>query len=135
MNESDLNDDALDALLRASAPRSLPDDGFVARTMAAVDQAAHAMPAQRRAAPAAPLAIARALAAEHRRHEAQARLWRWASAGVVAGFVLLAIAVLLSPDGDSVSLPPLPDPRQWYPLCLVSAIGAIWLAWREFRSA
>ena len=135
MNEAKLDDEALDALLRAGTPQPLPDDGFVARTMSAVDQAARAMPAQRRATPVAPLAIARALAAEHRRHEAQARLWRWASAGVVAGFVLLAIAVLLSPGGDSLSLPPLPDPRQWYPMCLMLAIGAIWLAWREFRSA
>ncbi|MCK9689686.1 hypothetical protein [Scleromatobacter humisilvae] len=133
MNESERPDAALDALLRASAPESLPDDGFVARTMAAVDQAARALPAQRRAAPVAPIAVARALATEHRRHEAQARLWRWAVAGVIAGFVLLVIAVLLSPgDGVTISAPP---PQQWYPLSLLLAIGAVWVALRELRSS
>jgi hypothetical protein len=131
MNASELTDDALDALLRASAPEPLLDDGFVVRTMTAVDQAARALPAPRRAAPVAPIAIARALAAEHRRHEAQARLWRWAVAGVAAGFVLLVAAVVLSPDG-SVTIAA-PAPQQWYPLCLLAAIGAIWVAWRELR--
>ena len=131
MNESERPDAALDALLRASAPESLPDDGFVARTMAAVDQAAHALPAQRRATPVAPIAIARALAAEHRRHEAQARLWRWAAAGVVAGFVLLVAAVAMSPDGGVTIAAP--APHQWYPLCALAAIGALWVAWRELR--
>jgi hypothetical protein len=131
MNESELTDDALDGLLRASAPEPLLDDGFVARTMTAVDQAARALPAQRRATPVAPIAVARALAAEHRRHEAQARLWRWATAGVVAGFVLLVVAVALSPDGSvTIAAPP---PQQWYPLCMLAAIGAIWVAWRELR--
>ena len=131
MNESDLTDDALDGLLRASAPEPLLDDGFVARTMTAVDQAARALPAQRRAAPVAPIVVARALAAEHRRHEAQARLWRWAIAGVIAGFVLLVVAVALSPDGSVVIAAP--APQQWYPLCLLAAIGAVWVAWRELR--
>ena len=132
MNESDLPDDALDGLLRASAPEPLLDDGFVARTMTAVDQAAHALPAQRRAAPVPPIAIARALAAENLRHEAQARLWRWAVAGVIAGFVLLVAAVALSPNG-SVTIAA-PAPQQWYPLCVLLAVGAIWVAWRELRS-
>ena len=132
MNESDLPDDALDGLLRASAPEPLLDDGFVARTMTAVDQAAHALPAQRRAAPVPPIAIARALAAENLRHEAQARLWRWAVAGVIAGFVLLVAAVALSPNG-SVTIAA-PAPQQWYPLCALLAVGAIWVAWRELRS-
>ena len=131
MNESERIDDPLDALLRTSAPESLLDDGFVARTMAAVDQAAHALPAQRRAAPVAPIAIARALAAEHRRHEAQARLWRWAAAGMAAGFGLLVAAVAMSPDG-SITIAA-PAPQQWYPLCALSAIGALWVAWRELR--
>ena len=132
MNESELTDDALDGLLRASAPEPLLDDGFVARTMTAVDQAAHALPAQRRAAPVPPIAIARALAAENLRHEAQARLWRWAVAGVIAGFVLLVAAVALSPNG-SVTIAA-PAPQQWYPLCVLLAVGAIWVAWRELRS-
>ena len=132
MNESELTDDALDGLLRASAPEPLLDDGFVARTMTALDQAAHALPAQRRAAPVPPIAIARALAAENLRHEAQARLWRWAVAGVIAGFVLLVAAVALSPNG-SVTIAA-PAPQQWYPLCVLLAVGAIWVAWRELRS-
>ncbi len=131
MNRSEPTDDALDALLRAAAPEPLRDDGFVARTMAAVDQAARRLPAQRRPAPVAPLAIARALAAEQRRHAAQARLWRWAAAGVVAGFVLLAAAVLLAPGGATIAGPAL---QQWVLLCVMLAIGAVGLAWRELRT-
>ncbi|MFL6697448.1 MAG: hypothetical protein ACJ8GJ_09800 [Vitreoscilla sp.] len=131
MNESDLSDDALDGLLRAGAPEPLLDDGFVARTMTAVDQATRALPVPRRAAPVAPIAIARALAAVHRRHEAQARLRRWAVAGVMAGFVLLVVAVALSPEG-SVTIAA-PTPEQWTPLCLLAAIGAVWAAWHELR--
>ena len=131
MNESELTHDALDALLRASAPEPLRDDGFVARTMTAVDQAARALPARRRAAPVAPIAIARALAAENRRHEAQARLWRWAIAGVISGVVLLVAAVVSSPNGDVTIA--VPAPQQWFPLCALAAIGAIWVAWRELR--
>ena len=131
MNESDLPGDPLDALLQASAPEPLPDDGFMARTMTAVDQAERARSTQRRTTRVAPIVIARALAAEHRRHEAQARLWRWALAGVVAGFVLLVAAVALSPDGSmTIAAPP---PQQWYPLCLLLAFGAVWYAWRESR--
>jgi hypothetical protein len=131
MNETDLPDDALDALLHASAPTPLPDGGFVARTMTAVDQAERAHATQRRTTPVAPIVIARALAAEHRRHEAQARLWRWAVAGVVAGFVLLVAAVALSPDGSMTVAAP--APQQWYPLCLLLAVGSLWVAWRELR--
>ena len=131
MNPSDLSDDAFDALLRASAPQPLPDDGFVARTLAAVDQAARGVSVQRRATPVAPIAIARALAAEQRRHAAQARLWRWASAGVVAGFLLMVAAVLLSPSDGGVMVP---RASQWYPLSLLVAAGALWAAWRELRS-
>ncbi len=131
MNESDLPDDALDALLRLGAPEPLSDDGFVVRTMAAVDQAARATAVRRRPTPVAPIAIARALAAEQRHHEAQARLWRWAIAGVIAGFVLLVAAVASSPDGSLTIAAP--APQQWYPLCMLLAIGAIWVAWREMR--
>jgi hypothetical protein len=131
MNESDLDDDALDGLLRAQAPKPLVDDGFVARTMAAVDRAARGVAVQRRATPTAPITIARALAAEQRRHAAQARLWRWATAGVVAGLLLMVVAVLLSPTDGSVVVPP---PQQWYPLSLLLAIGAFCVAWRELRS-
>jgi hypothetical protein len=132
MNEPDLPDDSLDALLRAGTPRALPDDGFVARTMTAVDRATRARPVSRRPAPVAPIAIARALAAEQRRHEAQARLWRWAIAGLATGVVLLVAAVFLSPD-DGLALATA-APRQWAPLCLMAAAGAIWVAWRELRS-
>ena len=130
MNESDLPDDAMDALLRLGAPEPLPDDGFVSRTMTAVDQAARAAVVRRRPAPVAPVVIARALADEHRRHEAQARQWRWATAGVVAGFLLLVAAMALSPDGSSLTIAA-PPPQQWTPLCLLLSIGAIWIAWRE----
>ena len=131
MNESDLPDDALDALLRLGAPEPLPDDGFVARAMTAVDQAARATAVRRRPTPITPIAIARALAAEHRRHEAQARLWRWAIAGVIAGFMLLVAVMAVSPDG-SVTIA-VPAPQQWFPLCTLLAVGAIWVAWRELR--
>ena len=131
MNESDLDDDALDGLLRANAPQPLVDDGFVARTLAAVDHAARGVAVQRRATPVAPIAIARALAAEQRRHAAQARLWRWATAGVVAGFLLMVVAVLLSPSDGSVVVP---RASQWYPLTVLLAVGALWTAWREWRS-
>ena len=131
MNPSDLDDDALEGLLRAAAPAPLLEDGFVARTMAAVDQAARSEAAPRRATPAAPIAIARALAAEQRRHEAQARLWRWATAGVAAGFLLMLVAVLVSPSDGTIAAPP---PLQWYPLSVLLAVGAVWVAWRELRS-
>jgi len=133
MNESRLTDDALDDFLRRSAPEALPDDGFSARTMAAVERAARAQPVRRRAAPPAPLAIARALAAEQRRHDAQARLWRWAIAGVVAGCLLMMAAVLLSPDaGVTIAVP---APGQWFPLSVLLAVGAVWVAVREWRAA
>ena len=131
MNESDLADDALAGLLRAAAPAPLADGGFVARTMAAVDHAARGVPVRRRPTPVAPIAIARALAGEQRRHAAQARLWRWAIAGVIAGFLLMIVAVLLSPTDGSIAVPP---PRQWVPLTVMMAIGALWVAWRELRS-
>ena len=132
MNPSELTDHALDALLRTGTPGPLADDGFVARTMAAVDVATLAMPAPRRATRVAPLAIARALAAEQRHHAAQARLWRWAIAGVIAGFVLLLAAVLLSPSDVAITAP---SPAQWFPLLTLAAFGAAWIAWRELRDS
>jgi hypothetical protein len=131
MTESDLTDDALDGLLRANAPEPLIDDGFVARTMAAVDHASRGVQLQRRATPVAPIAVARALVAEQRRHADQARLWRWAIAGVVAGFLLMVVAVLLSPTDGTIAVP---QPQQWFPLSLLLAVGAVWVAWRELRS-
>jgi hypothetical protein len=131
MNTSDLDDDALGGLLRTHAPEPLVDDGFVARTMAAVEHAARGVTVQRRPAPVAPIAIARALAAEQRHHAAQARMWRWAVAGIVAGLVLLIVAVLLSPAGDTIAVPPA---GQISALCMLLAAGAIGVAWRELRS-
>lgn len=131
MNKHELTDEALDALLRASAPEPLRDDGFVARTTAAVDQAARALPARRRPAAMVPIAIARALAAEHRRRAAQTRLWRWASGGVAAGVALLVVAIASSPGARNVLAAP--PPQQWLPLCTLAAVGALWLAWREVR--
>jgi hypothetical protein len=132
MNEPDRGGDALDALLRATAPQPVADNGFVARTMAAVDRAALGLPAARRPAPVAPLAIARALAAEQRRHDVQTRVWRWAIAGVIAGFLLLAVAVATAPDGIAFDLAGLPH---WYPLWTTLSAAALWYAWQEFRAA
>lgn len=133
MNEIRPADDvAFDDFLRQGAPGPLPDSGFSARTMAAVERAARAQP-KRRAAPLTPLAIARALADEQRRHAAQARRWRWASAGVVAGYLLTVMTVWLSPQGGiPVSLP---TPGETFPLGLLLAAGAIWVAVRELRAA
>jgi hypothetical protein len=132
MNES-RSAAAFDDFLRRSAPEPLPDNGFSARTMAAVERAARAQPVQRRAAPLAPLAIARALAVEQRRHDAQARLWRWATAGVIAGYLLMVVAIWLAPQGSvSVSIP---TPDESFPVCVLMAAGAIWIAVREWRSA
>ena len=134
MNESRLSDDdAFDDLLRRSAPGPLPDAGFSARAMAAVERAARAQPVRRRAAPLAPLAIARALAVEQRRHDAQARLWRWATVGIVAGYLLMVLTIWLSPQ-DSISVS-IPTPGETFPLSLLLAAGAVWVAVRELRAA
>ena len=134
MNESRLtDDDAFDDFLRRSAPAPLPDLGFSGRTMAAVERATRAQPVPRRAAPPAPLAIARALAAEQQRHDDQFRVWRWATVGVLGGYLLLVLAIWLSPESSvSVSLP---TPHQIFPLGLLLAAGAIWVAVRQLRSA
>jgi hypothetical protein len=133
MNESRLTDDAFDDFLRRSAPGPLPDRGFSGRAMAAVERAARTQEVRRRPAPPAPLAIARALAAEQQRHDAQARLWRWATAGVVAGYLLMVLAIWLSPEsGVSVSLPPL---HEMFPLGVLLAAGSIWVAVRQLRAA
>ncbi len=133
MTESRLiDDDAVADFLRRGTPEPLPDRGFTARAMAAVERAASTQPARRRAAPPAPLAIARALAMEQQLHDARARRWRWATAGVVAGYLLLVLVMWLSPDGSvSVSLP---TPGEVFPLGLLLAAGAIWVAVRELRA-
>ena len=118
--------------MRASAPRAPADDGFVARTTAVVERAARSLPARRRPAPVAPLVIARALAAEQRRHDAQARLWRWAIAGVLAGMLLLVAAVAAAPGGVTLTSD---DVSNWYLLWTTLAAGALWYAWQEFRAA
>ena len=140
MSEPDLSrnsDDPADplaALLRAHAPQPLPDDGFVDRTMRAVAQAD---PTPARAARPAPLAVARALALEQRRFAAQARLWRWAMAGVAVGGLLLAVAVMLSPGGLAPAVPSslsATDVPPWLPLGMLMAVAALWYAWHEFRA-
>ena len=133
MTEHDRPDDALDDLLRANAPRPLDDDGFVARTMAAVDQASRTLPARRRAAPPSPLAISRALVAEEQRHEAQARRWRWGIAGVAVGYLLMLLTMATSPTGLTLGFAS-PAPSQWVPLSLTMCAGAFWVAWRALRS-
>lgn len=124
------DDDAFDTFLRGTAPEPLADDGFVLRAMASVDHAARGVAVQRRPAPVAPEKIARALAAENIRHDAQARQWRSAIVGALVGFVLLVAAMALAPADASLTLPPLKD---WFPLMAVMAIGALWTAWREVR--
>lgn len=134
MNETRSADEAaFDDLLRRAAPEPLADLGFSACTMAAVERAARAQPVPRRAPSLSPLAIARALALEQGRHDAQARLWRWARAGVVAGYLLMMLAIWLSPrDGVAISIP---TPGESAPLALLLMVGAIWVAVREWRAA
>jgi len=125
------DDDSFEAFLRASAPKPLADDGFVARTMKAVDAANATLPARRRAAAPSPLAIARAIAAEQRRHELQARSWRWAIAGVAVGYLMMLVTVVTSPSGLRLETM---SPSQFMPLAVVTAIGAFWVAWRTLRN-
>jgi hypothetical protein len=140
MSEPDLHHDVGDpadplaALLRAHAPPPLSDDGFVDRTMRAVAQAD---PTPAHAPRPAPLAVARALALEQRRFAAQARLWRWAMAGVAVGGLLMALAVMLSPGGLALEIPSSPtstDVPPWLPVGMLMAVAALWYAWHEFRS-
>jgi hypothetical protein len=131
MTESERHHDALDALLRASVPEPVADDGFVARTLAAVDQAARSLPAPRRPTPVAPVVLARALATERQRQARRARLWRWAIAGAIAGYFLMLAAMAVAPAGVAIDVP---TPSHWAPLALMMALGAIWVAWRELRA-
>ena len=130
MNEHDDSNAALEDLLRAHAPTELADDGFVGRTLAAVERAARPVAAPRRASGRE---IAWALAAEERRYSAYARMRRWGMFGVAAGVVLLVVAILGAPTGvdvgaDAVVLP------AWFPLWTLLAVGALWYAWQEFRA-
>ena len=129
MNEAEHPDAALDALLRAAAPEPVPDDGFVDRTLRAVEKAARALPA-RRPAPVAPLAIARALVAERQRQAGRARQWRWAIAGAIAGYVLMLLALATSPASIGADVV---APTQWLPLAALMAAGSVWVAWRAWR--
>jgi hypothetical protein len=131
MSSPDLPDHALDALLRAGAPAPVPDDGFVARTMAAVDHAARGLPAPRRPAPVAPILLARALVAERQRQARRSRQWHWAIAGAVGGYALMLVAMALSPSGAMADVA---TPAHWTPLALLMACGAVWIAWRELRA-
>ena len=141
---SDDRDDALDAFLRAHGPLPLADDGFAESTMreiARVDPApapSAARTAARRVAPLSPLDAARALAAEQRRYAAQARLWRWAVAGVVAGIALLVLAMLAAPGGGTLEASSaalnMTGVPSWFPIWSVLVAGAIWYAWQEVRA-
>jgi hypothetical protein len=131
MTESERPDAALEALLRAGAPEPVADAGFVARTMAAVDQAARGLPARRRPAPVAPIVLARALATERLGEAHRARQWRWAIAGAIAGYFLMLVAMAVSPTGAAVDMP---TPAHWTPLAVMMGLGAIWIAWRELRA-
>ena len=131
MNRHELTDDALDDLLRGAADEPPVDDGFVARTLAAIELAERGVVTPQRVRPDSLNFIARALAAQQRTHRAQARLWRWAIAGLMVGSALLMVAVLLSPAGTNVSIAP---PLQWFQLFTMLAAGSMWCAWRELRS-
>jgi hypothetical protein len=120
-------DDPLAALLREHAPAELADDGFSARTMHAIGELAPAA----RAAPASP-AAARALAAEQRRHAAQARLTHWAGAGAIAGGLLAVVAAVVAPPGDAAAVVASSILSNWQPLSLALYAGAVWFAWREW---
>ncbi|MBC7663513.1 MAG: hypothetical protein H7276_06900 [Caulobacter sp.] len=124
-------DDSLDALLRASAPEPLADDGFVARTMAAVEHANRALAAPRRPAPMAPIVVARALVAERQGQARRARQWRWAIGGAIGGYFLMLLAMATSPAGVTITFP---TPWDWSPLAMLMTCGAIWVAWREVRA-
>ena len=132
MTDHDRSEDSFDAFLRATAPEPLDDDGFVARAMAAVTVANRTLPVPRRATPRSPLAIARALVAEEQRHASQARLWRWAIGGVAVGYLLMLVAMALSPAGLSIGVA---SPSQWLQLTLTMCAGAFWVAWRTLRSS
>jgi hypothetical protein len=119
------DDDALDTLLRRHGPATIDDDGFTARTLQAIPDRPRARP---------DLARSRALALEQQRYALQRRLWRWATAGVVAGTLLAAAVVIGSPGEIVIDLGPAPATPEWLPLSLVLAAGSIWYAWKEFRS-
>ncbi len=119
------DDDALDPLLRLHGPAAIGDDGFTERTLQAIPQRPRAHP---------DIARSRALVLEQRRYARQQRLWRWATAGVVAGTLLAAAVVAGSPGEIVIDLGPAPAVPDWLPLSLVLAAGSIWYAWREFRS-
>jgi hypothetical protein len=135
MNEHDASNPALEELLRAHAPTELADDGFVGRTLAAVERAALSARTAPPPRPASAREIAQALAAEERRYAAYARVRRWGMFGVAAGVVLLVVAILGAPSGvdvdigaDAAALP------AWFPMWTMLAVGALWYAWQEFRA-
>ena len=131
MNDHDASNAALEQLLRAHAPAELADDGFVGRTLAAVERAARPAPTVRR--PPSAREIAGALAAEERRYAANARMRRWGVSGVAAGVALLVVGIVAAPHGvdpgaDGVVLP------AWFPLWTLLTVGSLWYAWQEFRA-
>jgi hypothetical protein len=131
MTEPDSLDDSLNALLHAGAAEPLADDGFVARTMAAVEHANRALAAPRRPAPVAPIVLARALMAERQGQARRARQWRWAIGGAIGGYFLMSLAMATAPARATITLP---TPWDWSLLPMLMACGAIWVAWRELRA-
>ena len=118
------DDDPIARLLRAHAPPPVADDGFTARTMRVIVDAAPAR-----------IAAARALVLEQRRYAHQARLWRWAMAGVGFGTVLAIVAVASSPGSLALELPLSPTAPDWLPLSALLVAGSFWYAWSEFRKS
>ena len=109
-------DHSLDALLRASAPPPLAEADFLARTLAAVER----------------VEIARTLAAVRRRQAQQLRLRRWGAAGVLAGLLMLVMAVLAAPADTRATTTIGLD---LLPLWIALMAGASWLAWQELFAA
>lgn len=118
------DDDPIARLLRAHAPPPVVDDGFTERTMRAIPDIAPTR-----------MAAARALVLEQHRYARQARLWRWAMAGVGFGTVLAVAAIASSPGGLALDVPVSPTAPDWLPLSALLVAGSFWYAWSEFRKS
>ena len=114
--------DPIVRLLRAHAPPPVDDDGFTARTLQAIPNVVRTR-----------LDAARALVLEQRRYARQARMWRWALGGIVAGMLLVVAAIASAPGDVAIDLAPQPGAPAWLPLSALLVAGAIWYAWSEFR--
>ena len=118
------DDDPTARLLRAHTPPPVADDGFTERTMRAIPDV-----------PTARIDAARALVLEQRRYARQARLWRWAMAGIGFGTALAIAAIASSPGGLALEAPLSSTAPDWLPLSALLVAGSFWYAWSEFRKS